>query len=161
MTGYEAEDGRYLLRMGGMDALPEERRKRFKEAARDDAIIEVGGRAGSPSTHLADDKLLRSLSDMSELDKLPCLTRIVASRADEALLQPRLSAAGVRVDSAKLFGVGGRIRTSRSILWTRSSSGPLPSPSSPLAVRRMGIFSCPGGYFEISTNPSPNTSRTS
>ncbi|MDU5142653.1 MAG: hypothetical protein E6230_10735 [Paenibacillus dendritiformis] len=30
--------------MGGMDSLPEERRKRFKEAARDDAIIEVGGR---------------------------------------------------------------------------------------------------------------------
>ncbi|MBG9794530.1 hypothetical protein ABD76_19335 [Paenibacillus dendritiformis] len=66
--------------------IPEERRKRFKEAARDDTMIEVGSQQVRRSMNVADDKLLRSLSDFSELDKLPCLTRIVASRADEALL---------------------------------------------------------------------------
>ncbi|CAH8767763.1 hypothetical protein [Paenibacillus dendritiformis] len=66
--------------------IPEERRKRFKEAAQDDTMIEVGGQQVRRSMNVADDELLRSLSDVSELDKLPCLTRIIASRPDKALL---------------------------------------------------------------------------
>ncbi|RJG23779.1 sulfatase-like hydrolase/transferase [Paenibacillus thiaminolyticus] len=44
---------------------------------------------------------------------------------------------------------------------TQVKTQPLPSPSPPYGDGGWGYFRARTGYFEISTNPSPNTSRTS
>lgn len=72
--------GSSLYRQRKWDRIPEDRRKAFKEAANDDTLIKVGGQRLRRSTHVIDDEVLQSLKDWSELDNLPCLTRIIAKK---------------------------------------------------------------------------------
>ncbi|MFF2886135.1 hypothetical protein [Paenibacillus sp. NPDC057967] len=68
------------------DEIPQERRQRFKAAAQDRTKVEVGGRQLSLSTSTVHEDLLLELSDVSELEKLPCLTRIHTDTLSDALL---------------------------------------------------------------------------
>ncbi|MBE9914974.1 hypothetical protein G8C92_13100 [Paenibacillus donghaensis] len=78
--------GDSIYRQLRWEAIPEERRKAFKEAANDNSMVEVGGRSLQRSTHFIDDEVLQGLDDWSELDKLPCLTRIIAKKPYDSLL---------------------------------------------------------------------------
>ncbi|MFU1796511.1 hypothetical protein ACM1RC_21810 [Paenibacillus azoreducens] len=78
--------GDSIYRQLRWEAIPEERRNAFKEAANDNSMVEVGGRSLQRSTHFIDDEVLQGLDDWSELDKLPCLTRIIAKKPYDSLL---------------------------------------------------------------------------
>ncbi|WP_240479783.1 hypothetical protein [Paenibacillus wynnii] len=66
--------------------IDEDRRQRFKEAAKDNSLIEMGQGNKSLSTNKVDDDFLQSLEDLFELEKLPCLTQIHANGPYESLL---------------------------------------------------------------------------
>ncbi|MCS7463832.1 hypothetical protein N0M98_27375 [Paenibacillus doosanensis] len=80
------DTGGSMARQRNWEAIDPKLRQRFKEAAQDRAKVDVGGRSLSRSTSAADEDLLRQLSDLSELEKLPCLTRIHADTLSEPLL---------------------------------------------------------------------------
>lgn len=60
------------------EQIPAERRRRFKEATKDNGTIELGGKSMSKSATRIGHDVLETLSDLSELDKLGCLTNINA-----------------------------------------------------------------------------------
>lgn len=66
--------------------IDEERRQRFKEAAKDEGLIEMGHVNKRRSTSTVHDDFLQSLDDLFELEKLPCLTQIHANGHYESLL---------------------------------------------------------------------------
>ncbi len=67
-------------------SIPEARRRSFKEAAKDNTPVVVGGVQLARSTSAVNHVALRQLSDLSALEQLPCLTRIAADRLCESLL---------------------------------------------------------------------------
>ncbi|WP_429842527.1 hypothetical protein [Brevibacillus sp. FIR094] len=78
--------GGSLYRQHKWNQIPEERRKQFKQAAKDDQMISLGGKSLRRSNNVIHADILRSLSDISELEKLPCLTRIYAEEPTDSLL---------------------------------------------------------------------------
>nr|WP_193394448.1 hypothetical protein [Paenibacillus sp. A3] len=67
-------------------SIPEARRRSFKEAAKDNTPVVVGGVQLARSTSAVNHVAFREFSDLSMLEQLPCLTRIAADRPYESLL---------------------------------------------------------------------------
>lgn len=78
--------GGSIYRQKRWNQIPVERRIRFKEAAKNTASIEFAGGSMRLSTNRVHDDILRSLEDLLELEKLPCLTEIHADGHYESLV---------------------------------------------------------------------------
>ncbi|ASJ56418.1 hypothetical protein BP422_24355 [Brevibacillus formosus] len=78
--------GGSLYRQHKWNQIPEERRQLFKEAAKDDTMISLGGVSLRRSINILHADILRSLTDISELEKLPCLTSIHAEEPTDSLI---------------------------------------------------------------------------
>ncbi|MBY0087836.1 hypothetical protein [Brevibacillus brevis] len=78
--------GGSLYRQHKWNQIPEERRQLFKQAAKDDTMISLGGVNLSRSINVLHADILQRLTDISELEKLPCLTRIYAEELTDSLL---------------------------------------------------------------------------
>lgn len=78
--------GGSLYRQHKWNQIPEERRQLFKQAAKDDTMISLGGVDLRRSINVLHADILQRLTDISELEKLPCLTRIYAEEPTDSLL---------------------------------------------------------------------------
>lgn len=78
--------GGSLYRQHQWNQIPAELRQQFKQAAKDDTMISLGGTSVRRSINAIHADILRSLTDISELEKLPCLTRIQAEEPTDSLL---------------------------------------------------------------------------
>ncbi|RAT99087.1 hypothetical protein [Brevibacillus sp. Leaf182] len=78
--------GGSLYRQYKWNQIPQERRQLFKQAAKDDTVISLGGVNLRRSINVLHADILQNLTDISELEKLPCLTRIHAEEPTDSLL---------------------------------------------------------------------------
>ncbi|WP_242773597.1 hypothetical protein [Brevibacillus parabrevis] len=78
--------GGSIYRQWQWEQIPAEKRQLFKQAAKDDALITLGTRSLRRSTNVVWEDMLAELDDVSELEKLPCLTKIHAAEASASLL---------------------------------------------------------------------------
>lgn len=77
--------GGSTIRQRRWSQIHEERRQRFKEAAKDNGFVEMSAGSIRLSTSKVDNSFLQSLDDVFELEKLPCLTQIHAIGPYESL----------------------------------------------------------------------------
>lgn len=78
--------GGSLYRQYKWNQIPQERRQLFKQAAKDDTVISLGGVNLRRSINVLHADILQNLTDISELEKLPCLTHIHAEEPTDSLL---------------------------------------------------------------------------
>ncbi|MGG4492993.1 hypothetical protein [Brevibacillus reuszeri] len=78
--------GGSFYRQWQWNQIPADKRQQFKEAAKDDTLVQIGSETIRRSTIVIHQQTMRQIHDLSELAKLPCLTRIHTDEASDSLI---------------------------------------------------------------------------
>ncbi|BBH19471.1 hypothetical protein Back11_08160 [Paenibacillus baekrokdamisoli] len=79
-------EGEQFINKIRWESIPLTLRETFKKASKEHAQIQIGEKFLTKYSSTADEELLRSLSDLSELAQFPCLTEIRTDRLTDSLL---------------------------------------------------------------------------